>query len=389
MLDGAFDIPLFQRDRIIIFSKSDSNSRERVLRPILKELYFDAEPAVGADVVSITGEVHFPGDYPMVKNMNVSDLIIASGGMKESAFSLSAEISRVLIDSSANGSNANIQHILLNSLSDKSSLEHKLKQGDVLSIKKIPFWEENQIVDLTGEVRFPGVYAIRKNEKIYDLINRAGGLTKDAFSHGAVFTRKSLAEREDQQTEKLIQQLESDLASVSLSPTGEVTAQKANSIAQSLLNRLKNSKSVGRLVIDLDEQIELRSDSKITLRNGDKLHVPSIPTEVSVMGEVQFPTSHLHKNNLSEDDYINLSGGFTQNADSKRVFIVKSNGSVIAANGAGWFNGINSRKKIQQGDVIVVPINLQKGKWLETLTSGSQIVYQLAVTAAALNSFNF
>ena len=106
--------------------------------------------------------------------------------------------------------------------------------------------------------------------------------------------------------------MESDLASVSLSPTGEVTAQKANSIAQSLLNRLKNSKSVGRLVIDLDEQIELRSDSKITLRNGDKLHVPSIPTEVSVMGEVQFPTSHLHKNNLSEDDYINLSGGFSK-----------------------------------------------------------------------------
>ena len=68
---------------------------------------------------------------------------------------------------------------------------------------------------------------------------------------------------------------------------------------------------------------------------------------------------------------------------------MKSNGAVLAAKGKGWFNGVHADKKIQPGDVVVVPINLQKGKWLETLTSGSQIVYQLAVTAAALNSFNF
>ena len=130
----------------------------------------------------------------------------------------------------------------------KNSLNLKLKQGDVLSIKKIPSWEENQVVDLSGEVRFPGSYAIRKNEKISDLITRAGGLTEDAFSRGAVFTRKSLAEREDKQTQKLIEQLESDLAAVSLSPTGQETAEQANSIAQSLLNRLKNSSQLEDLL---------------------------------------------------------------------------------------------------------------------------------------------
>ena len=70
---------------------------------------------------------------------------------------------------------------MIESLSAENSLNLKLKQGDVLSIKKIPSWEENQVVDLSGEVRFPGSYAIRKNEKIYDLITRAGGLTEDAF----------------------------------------------------------------------------------------------------------------------------------------------------------------------------------------------------------------
>ena len=133
--------------------------------------------------------------------------------------------------------------------------------------------------------------------------------------------------------------------------------------------------------------MSLDRNSQIVLRDGDKIHIPMIPSEVSILGEVQFPTSHLFSSSLSVDDYIKLSGGVTQNADEKRIFIVKSNGAVVTKKGNGWFDGIKSSNNIEVGDVIVVPINLQKGKWLETLTSSTQIIYQLAVTAAALNSF--
>ena len=85
-------------------------------------------------------------------------------------------------------------------------------------------------------------------------------------------------------------------------------------------------------------------------------------------------------------DYIQRSGGYTANADQKRVFAVKSNGAVLTNSNGNWFSAPNS-KSLEPGDVIVVPINLEKGKWLDTLTSSTQIVYQLAVTAAALNSF--
>jgi protein involved in polysaccharide export with SLBB domain len=202
-----------------------------------------------------------------------------------------------------------------------------------------------------------------------------------------VFTRTALIEREEGQKEKLVQQLESDIATLSLSPTSGDSVQKANSVAESLLRRLKDSKSVGRLVIDLDAQLAQSEATQITLRDGDKLHIPIMPSEISVMGEVQFPTSHLFQSGFSIDQYINLSGGYTQNADEGRVFVVKSNGAVLTKKGNGWFSGNQSKKNIQPGDVIVVPINLQKGKWLETLTSSTQIVYQLAVTAAAVNSF--
>ena len=381
------NLTLQPKDLILFLPKFDGKARERLIRPFLKELVFNAEPAVGKLVVSISGEVHFPGEYPMDEGMTVSDIILSAGGLKESAFSLAAEISRIGVDFNRTDVEALVEHKLLKSLLSKDSLEFKLKPGDVLSIKKIPSWQSDRVVTLSGEVKFPGDYAIRKNEKIGEVIKRAGGLTSNSFSKGAIFRRNSLIEREEEQKEKLVQQLESDIATLALSPTSGSSSLKANSVAESLLKRLSNSKSVGRLVIDLDSQLAGSTSSQITLRDGDKLHVPIMPEEVSVLGEVQFPTSHLFQSDFSVDQYVNLSGGFTQNADEKRIFVVKSNGAVLTKGGNGWFSGNQNQKKIQAGDVIVVPINLQKGKWLETLTSSTQIVYQLAVTAAAVNSF--
>jgi len=154
-----------------------------------------------------------------------------------------------------------------------------------------------------------------------------------------------------------------------------------------LLARLKNSKSTGRLVIDLNEQVARDNESSIVVRNGDRLFIPSVPFEVSVVGEVQFATSHLFTSKLDIKDYIQRSGGFTANADESRVFAVKANGSVLTKGNSGWFKTGKKFGMLQAGDVIVVPINLEKGRWLETLTSGTQVVYQLAVAAAAVNSF--
>ena len=177
------------------------------------------------------------------------------------------------------------------------------------------------------------------------------------------------------------------MANVSLAAGAEGTAAKAQSVADGLLSRLKNSKSTGRLVIDLDEQVAKENGSSIVVRNGDRLFIPSVPFEVSVVGEVQFATSHLFNPRFDIKDYIQRSGGFTANADEGRVFAVKANGSVLIKGSSGWFKPGKKIGMLQAGDVIVVPINLEKGKWLETFTSGTQVVYQLAVAAAAVNSF--
>ena len=117
------------------------------------------------------------------------------------------------------------------------------------------------------------------------------------------------------------------------------------------------------------------------------LIVPQIPYSVSVSGEVQFPSSHLHQKDLSMNDYLDRSGGFTQNADKSRTFVVKANGAVMSKSGNAWFTKGNSDYSIQAGDVIVVPVDVKQTKFLETLSYSSQIIYQLAVAAAAVNSF--
>ena len=288
-----FNFDLYPKDLILFLPKFDLEARERAIRPFLKELEFNAEPSVGSLVVSVSGEVHFPGKYPLSIGMTVGDLLTAAGGLKDSAFSLAAEISRLGVDLKKINVEAVVEHKLLESLFSEDSLKMKLNPGDVLSVKKIPSWQEDRIITISGEVKFPGDYTIRKNEKIGEVLKRAGGLTRDSFARGAVFTRTSLIQREEEQKNKLMEQLESDIATISLSPTSGDSAQKANSVAESLLRRLKESKSAGRLVIDLDSQLSQSEDSQITLRNGDKLHIPTMPSEISVMGEVQFPTSHL------------------------------------------------------------------------------------------------
>ena len=267
------------------------------------------------------------------------------------------------------------------------SASFKLKPYDAVSIKQIPLWKEGEGVQISGEVKFPGFYSIKIGETLYDVLQRAGGLTDCAFPQGSIFSRKNLRLKEDEQRERLISQLESDLATATLSATDSEEAAQAQSAAQAMLSRLQNTESQGRLVIDLNKILKNAERSDLLVKDQDNLIIPSIPYAVSVSGEVQFPTSHLYDEKLDVNDYLNRSGGYTQNADKDRTFVVKANGSVMTKAGSGWFGKASSGNNISPGDVIVGPIDVKQTRFLENLTYSTQIIYQLAVAAAAVNSF--
>lgn len=383
---SAANIELMPRDRIYVFDLE--SGRDRVIEPLLRELRMQSRIGEPTPEVSITGSTKVPGKYPLERGMRVSDLLRAGGRLDEAAYGGQAELTRY---ESADGESRRselIQIDLRRVLAGDAQADIALQPFDYLVIKEVPQWADQEEVEVRGEVRFPGRYPIHRGETLGSLMQRAGGVTDLAFVPGAVFTREDLREREKQQLHTLADRMESDLAQLSIMSSQEAGIRDASqtlSVGQSLLANLRDAQPVGRLVIDLNRAMraEPGSAGDIVLKAGDRLMVPGVTQEVTVIGEVQSTTSHLYRADLSRDDYIAMSGGLSPRADDDHVYVVRADGSVVMRSGA-WFGGGIAMKP---GDTIVAPLDTERMRPLPFWTSVTQIIYHLAISAAAVNSF--
>lgn len=380
------DALLQPRDQIFVFDLEIG--RDRLLEPLLRELRLQSTRNAPSAEVSIGGRVNAPGQYPLEPGMRVSDLIRAGGSLSEAAYGGKAELTRNATDGGEARQTELIEIDLGRALAGDPQEDIELQSFDYLVIKELPLWGAQEYVEVDGEVRFPGRYPIQRGETLRSVVERAGGITELAFSEGSVFARESLKERERSQVEELTKRLQTDLAQVSLMAAQEARGDAAQALAvgQQLLENLRNAEPVGRLVIDLDRSMAAKTGSPqdIVLKDGDRLIVPRITQEVTVIGEVQSPTSHLYSEGLSRGEYIELSGGLTQRADKSRIYVVRANGSVVAA-GNSWFSlgGV----EIEPGDTVVVPLDAERMRALPLWTAVTTIIYNLAVAVAAVNSF--
>ena len=142
--------------------------------------------------------------------------------------------------------------------------------------------------------------------------------------------------------------------------------------------------ATGRLVIKLDDLVAGVMEADVVLNAGDQLIVPGRRQEVTVLGEVQYPTSHVFESALKRDDYIRKSGGLGQRADGKRIYVVRANGAVVAEATARWFQR-DIAGGIEPGDTVVVPLKVDQplARWSQI----TQIVYNLAIAATAVTRF--
>jgi len=381
------NIALAARDTVHVFSLA--YGRQRVIEPILEELQLQSRFGEPYREVSISGRVKAPGTYPLEPDMRVSDLIRAGGNLDEQAYALSAEIARYQI---VDGEYRNTQVLDVDLgaiLRGEATADLLLEEHDNLRISTVPDWDSLWSVSLEGEIRFPGNYRIRRGETLGQVLERAGGLTDEAFPEGAIFLRESLRQREQEQIEVLAQRLEADLTSMSLESRDTAGADSVQT-GQSLLAQLRQTEAVGRLVIDLDQLVHdpgREGRFPVELRDGDRLLVPKQAQEVTVIGEVQQNTSHLYQVALSRDDYIELSGGLTRRADRKLVYVVQASGAVVARNRSRWL-GRRKSGEIRPGDTIVVPLETDRIRPLTLWTNVTQILYQAAIAVAAIKTFD-
>lgn len=370
-------------DTVYVFSRA--LGRQRVVEPLLDELELQSSTDFPVRKVEISGNVRAPGVYPLEDGMRVSDLVRAGGSLSEDAYALEAELTRYTI-SPGGGRITNVVTIDLDAVRrGVVTADQVLREHDFLVVKRVPEWDTIWTVVLEGEVAFPGEYRVGRGETLADVLARAGGLAAGAFPEGAVFLRESLKEREQEQIETLAQRMEADLASLSLQ-AADASGSDTLTTGRVLLDQLRSIEAVGRLVIDLGYNGD-DSATSLEMRDGDRLLVPTKTQVVTVLGETQQNTSHLHDPQMSRDDYIDLSGGLTRRADKKLIYIVRANGSVVAGNQSKWF-GRGNRLKIRPGDTIVVPLDTDRIRPLTFWGNVTQILYQGAIAVAAVKTFN-
>lgn len=355
-------------------------SREKLLKPIIAKLNQQANYVNQVKMFGIRGEVRFSGVYPLPENATVKEAIAAAGGLKESTYLEKAEITRY-----SRTEGAALSHVVVDlnkALSSDSADEFKIQSKDSISIYPIPNWQKDLQIEIVGEVRFPGVYSIRKGESLSSVLERAGGFTEFSYPEGAIFTRESIRFQEQQQLNKLSEDLRRDIASKSFN-SSITDSSLSYADMNSLINDLAKVKAVGRLVINLPA-IE-QGTQHLPLQNNDILYVPTKSNSISVVGEVNFATSHIYNPELSFDEYIARSGGYKQRADEDRIYIIKASGLVEIPNQGSWFSA-SKKEQLAPGDTIVIPLNTEHVDNLTLWSTATQIVYQMGVALAAISS---
>jgi polysaccharide export outer membrane protein len=353
-------------------------SRKELLYPIVTKLTQQGDAQQGIQIVAISGKIRHPGVYPLTNSAKVTDLLKAAGGLLEGAYTERAELTRTHTTAAI----SDIIHKKINlhaAINGNQQDNIELEGRDMVTILTTPEWQERKVIEVKGEVKFPGTYNIRRGERLSDVIARAGGLTEYAYPYAAVFVRESVRMQEQLEIKKLANQLRRDLATRGISKDGSTINY---SEAQLMLTDLENIQAVGRLVIDLNALKLGIKEADVQLEDSDVLYVPTIKQTVAVMGEVQHPTTHRFKDGLTLDDYLLMSGGSRERGDEDRVYVIKADGSVMMPTANLWFN---SDAQISAGDTVIIPLDTEYKDNLTLWSQVTQIIYNSAVAFAAIS----
>ena len=355
------------------------NCRRAIIDPIVDLLVLQSNTESEQQIFDIYGNVDFPGRYPLAANASLDDIFKAAGGLNNESYLSEIEI----ISREFQGKQILRKRVTKSFI--RGNEEVIVEPLDQITVKKLS--ETFKTATLEGEVFFPGTYPITEGETLSSLLKRAGGLKGAASLKAAIFQRESLKTLEMSRLKKLKEDARRNILLTQQSLGTEEGMIDISALERILDTEITEEDILGRLVIDLQGIVNQDFAKDIILENGDVLTIPKLRSIVSVIGEVYVPNSHVYQDDLRISDYINLSGGSTNYADPDSAYIIKADGSISSFSKAssGFFRGVNN--ELEPGDTIVLPIKLDRFSALKATTEITQIIYQMSLAAAAVNSF--
>ena len=359
------DIPLKENDVLFIPTRQDKMTER---------------------TITIRGEVQYPGTYLYAEHETIEDFVLQAGGLTDKASTINVLVSRRVNDTKATKPDSIIAKTYTLSLKDGFVIDGKpgfeLMPYDEVSIRKSPAYTEQQNVEIEGEVLFGGTYTLsRRNSRLSDLFQKAGGGTDQAYIKGARLMRKA-NEAEKARMEAVLkmqreQQQKNLLQLAASSNNASAITQTAKDAKDADLQKFNvpDEYSVG---IDLAEALKHPgSDADMILREGDRLIVPQYNSTVKINGAVMYANTVAYEKGKSISRYIDEAGGFASDANKSKAYIIYMNGKVAK---------VGHGAKVQPGCEIVIPAKMKrKMTAAEMMSMGSSMSSIAAMIATIAN----
>lgn len=315
--------------------------------------------------VRVHGEVARPDSYPYADNMTLEDLIIQAGGLREAASTVRVDVSRRIKNPRSTVDNDTIGQMFSFALKDGFVIDGQpgfvLQPYDEIYVRRSPGYQAQQNVSIEGEILFSGTYALtNREERLSDVVKKAGGATNYAYLRGAKLTRVANASEKKR------------MANV----VRLMRRQLGEAMVDSLGIDVENTFTVG---IDLEKALSHSgSSADLVLREGDVITIPKNTNTVTINGAVMVPNTVSYLEGKDLNYYLNQAGGYSDNAKKSKKFIVYMNGQVSKVKG-------NGKKQIEPGCEIIVPSKSKKqtnvGEILGYATSFSSLGMMIASIA--------
>ena len=332
------DVPLMNNDSLYIYSVYDLNDQ---------------------GTLTINGEVADPGIFPFAANTTVQDLILLAGGLLRSASVARIDVARLIVDNESLVAQKDISTYYTFSLNNGFAVDGAdkfvLEPYDVVTVRRSPSYVNNRVVKVTGEVNFPGDYNMsRREERVSDIIAKAGNVTDFAYIKGAQLLRKK-TDAEKKQTELMADAVEADNDSIMEDDQENLTYLVSFDMADALKNP--------------------GGENDLVLVDGDELVVPVLNNTVKIDGAVQMPTTVSYKKGMKKSDLVNAAGGYAKRAYKRRAYIVYMNGRV---------SKLRRFTTVEPGSQVFIPKKDKKENQLQQIMSVSTTAASLGMMGVSI-----